>query len=499
MNISIVIYIIGWIMNFEAIMLLLPCITAIYYQEIQGVAYLIVLVVEGAIGIWLTHKKPKKTTFYAKEGFVTVSLCWLVLSFFGALPFVINREIPSFIDALFETVSGFTTTGASILSDVEVISKTNLMWRSFTHWVGGMGVLVFLLAILPLSGGSSMYLLRAESPGPSVGKLTPKIRMTATVLYSIYFVMTVMEIVMLIAGGMGVFEAITLSFGTAGTGGFSVKNSGIQSYSLYCKWVIGVFMMLFGINFNVYYLLLMRKFRTALKSEELRWYLLIMIASTVFVTLNIMYRYHHLPMAVSDAFFQVSSIMTSTGFATTDFNLWPQQAKTILVMLMFIGACAGSTGGGIKVSRIVMLIKTIPKEIGYYLHPHSVRKITFEGKVIDHETVRSISVFLTIYFVIFSCSVFILSFDQVDMVSSFTAVAATINNIGPGLELVGPYGNYGFFSTISKLVLIFDMLAGRLELIPLLLLFSREIWKNMHTGTVKLRANRKHKKKEVMS
>lgn len=488
MNISIVLYILGWIMSFEAIMMLVPCLTALYFQEVQGFSYLFVMIIEGAIGYSLIRKKPTKTRFYTKEGFVAVSLCWIVMSFFGALPFVFSGEIPSLIDAMFETVSGFTTTGASILSDVESLSNTNLMWRSFTHWVGGMGILVFVLMILPLSGGSSMHLLRAESPGPSVGKLTPKIRTTAFVLYGIYFVMTVIQILLLLAGDMPLFDALTLSFGTAGTGGFSIKNAGIQPYSVYCKSIIAVFMMLFGINFNVYYLMLHRKFKAAFHSEEVRWYLFIILLATGFVAINILSRYDSHPgLAVLDAYFHVSSIITTTGYATTDFNLWPQQSKTILVLLMFIGACAGSTGGGMKVSRIVMLFKTIPKELGYYLHPHSVRKISFEGKTIEHETVRSISVYLTVYFIMFAISQLLLCFDQVDMVSSFTAVASAINNIGPGLELVGPYGNFGFFSPISKLVLIFDMLAGRLELIPILLLFSRETWKSTYTSVTRNR------------
>ena len=492
MNIAIIRYIIGWIMSCEAVLMLLPVATSVYYHEKQGLAYVIVLVIEGILGFLLIRKKPKTTTFYAKEGFIAVALCWLVLSIFGAAPFVITREIPKVIDALFETVSGFTTTGSSILTAVEPLSRTSLMWRSFTHWIGGMGILVFILAILPISGGSSVYLLRAESPGPVVGKLTPKIRQTAIMLYAIYFTMTVILIILLKCGGMSFFESITLSFGTAGTGGFGVKSTSIQTYPMFCKMSIAVFMMLFGINFNLYYLILLKKFKTAIKSEELRWYLSIIIFSTIFIMLNIMYRYHRLGLAFADAYFQVSSIMTTTGYATTDFNLWPQQSKTILVMLMFIGGCAGSTGGGIKVSRIVMLLKTIPKEIGYYLHPHSVRKLHFEGKAMEHETVRSVSVYLAIYVMIFSISVFLLSFDMVDMVSSFTSVAATLNNIGPGLELVGPWGNYSFYSPFSKLVLIFDMLAGRLELLPFLFLFSPSIWKE----TVNNRRRRKRIRRE---
>ena len=491
MNIKIIIYIIGWIMECEAMLFMLPCATSIFYHERQGLAYLIVAFVECIFGFLLIRKKPTQTKFYAKEGFITVALCWIVLSIFGAAPFVITREIPNVFNALFETVSGFTTTGASILLEVEALSRTSLMWRSFTHWIGGMGVLVFILAILPISGGSSVYLLRAESPGPVVGKLTPKIRQTAIVLYSIYFAMTVTLIILLKIGGMSGFESVTLSFGTAGTGGFGVKSTSIQSYSQFCKIVIAIFMMLFGVNFNIYYFILLRKIKDALKSEELHWYLAIMAFSTLFITLNIMYRYHHIGMALTDAYFQVSSIMTTTGYATTDFNLWPQQSKTILVTIMFIGGCAGSTGGGIKVSRIVMLLKTIPKEIGYYIHPHSVRKLHFEGRAIEHETVRSVSVYLAIYVMIFAISMLILSFDKVDMVSSFTAVTATFNNIGPGLELVGPWGNYAFFSPVSKLILMFDMLAGRLELMPLLLLLSPSIWKESIDNGKKRRARKK--------
>ena len=487
MNVQIIVYIVGWVMRLEAIMFLLPCITALYYHEDHGFAYLAVGLIEGAIGYYLARKKPAKNTFYAKEGFVSVAWCWLALSFFGCLPFIITGEIPSLVDALFETVSGFTTTGASILNDVEALSLTSLMWRSFTHWIGGMGILVFMLAILPSSGGSSMYLLRAESPGPVVGKLAPKMRTTAITLYAIYFAMTLLEIIILMCAGMPGFDSITISFGTAGTGGFGVRQTSCQSYSMFCRNVIAVFMMLFGVNFSIYHLILLRRVKEAVKSEEVRWYLLIMLFATLFITLNIMYRYHHLGMAISDAFFQVSSIMTTTGFATTDFNLWPQQSKTILVMLMFVGACAGSTGGGMKVSRIVMLLKTIPKEIGYYIHPRSVRKIHFEGKPIDHETVRSVSVYLAIFVIIFALSMLVLSFDKIDMVSSFTAVAATINNIGPGLELVGPYGGYSFMSPVSKLVLIFDMLAGRLELMPLLLMFTPSIWKELAGRAVKRR------------
>ena len=488
MNIRIIVYIVGWVMRIEALLMALPVVTSLYYHEDHGFAYAAVAIVEGVLGYYMARKRPAKNTFYAKEGFVSVAWCWLALSFFGCLPFIITGEIPNLVDALFETVSGFTTTGASILPEVEALSLTSLMWRSFTHWIGGMGILVFMLAILPsTSGGSSMHLLKAESPGPVVGKLAPKMRTTAITLYGIYFALTVIEIIILMCAGMPGFDSITLSFGTAGTGGFGVKSSSIQTYSLFCKNTIAVFMMLFGVNFSVYHLILLKRVKEAVKSEEVRWYLGIMFGATLFITLNIMYRYHNIGLAISDAFFQVSSIMTTTGFATTDFNLWPQQSKTILVTIMFIGACAGSTGGGMKVSRIVILLKTIPKEIGYYLHPHSVRKVHFEGRAIDHETLRSVSTYLAIFVIIFAFSMLILSFDKIDMVSSFTAVAATINNIGPGLELVGPYGGYGFMSPVSKLVLIFDMLAGRLELMPLLIMFTPSLWREVGSRMIRKR------------
>ena len=479
MNILIVVYIIGWIMCLEAVLLLIPLMTAVYYQESVGFIYLGVIVVEALIGLLIIRKKPKHTTFYAKEGCVAVALSWLVMSVFGAVPFVLTGEIPSPIDALFESVSGFTTTGASILTDIEALSHTSLMWRSLTHWIGGMGMLVFILAVIPLSGGSGVYLLKAESPGPSVSKLKPKTRTSVVILYAIYTGLTLMECLLLLCGNVGGFEAITISFGTAGTGGFAVLNTSLQSYSLYCRTVVTIFMMLFGVNFNIYFLIAVGRVRDALRSEELHCYLLIMLISAAFVFFNIVRTYDNVVSALSDACFQVASIMTTTGFATADFNEWSMQARLILVLLMFCGASAGSTGGGLKVSRLIILIKTIPKEIGYYLHPHSVRKVHFEGKTLDHETVRSVSVYLALFVVVFTVSLFLLSFDDVDLVSAFTAVAATINNIGPGLEMVGPTCNYAFFSVASKIVLIFDMLAGRLELIPVLMLFTPTVWKSV--------------------
>lgn len=409
--------------------------------------------------------------FYLKEGCITTALSWIFLSLFGALPFFLSRGIPSYLDALFETVSGFTTTGASILTDVESLSRCSLFWRSFTHWIGGMGVLVFIMAIIPLSGGSSINLMKAESPGPSVGKFAPKLKSTARILYGIYFALTVLQIILLLIGNMPVFDSVCTAFGTAGTGGFGIKNSSIAGYSPYLQWVITIFMILFGVNFNAYYLIVYRKFRKAFAMEEVRWYFIIIISSIGIIFLNILGTYAHIADALRDSAFQVASIITTTGFSTVDFNLWNSTAKTVLVLLMFIGACAGSTGGGIKVARFVVVIKTIKRELNSYIHPNSVKKIQVEGKAIDRETIKAINVYFITFIVLFTLSVFLVSFEGKDLTTNFTAVAATINNIGPGLELAGPASNFSLFSPLSKIVFIIDMLAGRLELFPLLILF----------------------------
>jgi trk system potassium uptake protein TrkH len=400
------------------------------------------------------------------------------MSIFGCVPFYLTKEIPSFTDALFETISGFTTTGASILSNVEALSHCSLLWRSFTHWIGGMGVLVFLLAILPLTGGSNMNLMRAESPGPSVGKLVPKMRYSARILYLIYFGMTLIEIILLILGKMPVFDAITTGFGTAGTGGFGIKNDSMAGYSVYIQWVVTVFMILFGVNFNAYYLLLFGKVKKALKFEEVRHYFFIILIAIVVIFINIFRLYGSAWEALTKASFQVASIISSTGYSTADFDLWPETSKTILIMLMFIGACAGSTGGGIKVSRFMILYKSVRRELYTYIHPKSVKRITIDQKAIEPEIVRSINAYFVTFLTIFAASVFVLSFDSTDLVTDFTGVLAAINNIGPGLGAVGPSQNFGLFSPVSKYVLMFDMLAGRLELFPLLLLFYPTIWKN---------------------
>lgn len=477
MNFKMIRYILGWVLIFESAFMLLPCVTALIYGERSGFAFLFVLLPGFIIGWLCTRSKPKNLIFYAKEGFVTVSLSWILLSFVGALPFVISREIPNITDALFETISGFTTTGASILSDVESLSHCMLFWRSFTHWIGGMGVLVFILAILPMAGGYSLHLMRAESPGPSVGKLVPKMRTSAVILYSIYLGMTVVEILLLFVSGMALFDSITLSFGTAGTGGFGILNSSVADYTFYQQSIITIFMILFGVNFNVYFLLLFRKAKQAFRCEEMWWYFGIIGFAIIAISINIGESFEGFFESIHHASFQVASIITTTGYSTVDFNLWPSFSKIILVCLMFIGACAGSTGGGIKVSRILIYLKSIGKELAHMVHPRSVKVLRLERKAIDQETIHSVNVFLVTYILIFTLSVLILSLDELDLSTNFTAIAATLNNIGPGLELVGPTGNFSVFSPLSKFVLMFDMLAGRLELIPMLLLFVPATWK----------------------
>ena len=478
MNTSIIRYVLGQVLRIEGFFLFLPCIVALIYQEASGFAFLGTALLCIMLGTLMTSRKAKSNIFYLKEGCITTSLSWIVLSIFGALPFCISGEIPSFTDALFETVAGFTTTGASIVSDVEALSHCVLFWRSFTHWIGGMGVLVFLLAIIPLSGGSNINLMRAESPGPSVGKLVPKMKLTARILYSIYLFMTVLMLILLLLGGMPLFEALCTSFSTAGTGGFGFLNDGMASYSPYLQWVITIFMILFGVNFNAYYYILYRQFSKAFAMEEVRYYFLIILASIGIIFVDILDLFSNAFEALTHAAFQVGSIITTTGFSTTDFNLWPQTSKTILVLLMFIGACAGSTGGGMKVSRFVILFKNIGKEFHSYIHPRSVKKIQLDGKPVEHEVIRSINVYCFTFTLIFCASVLLISLEGHDFVTNFTAVAATFNNIGPGLEMVGPASNFGFFTDFSKWVLTFDMLAGRLELFPLLILFHPKMWKD---------------------
>ena len=494
MNTSIIRYILGQVLKVFAALLLLPCIIAVIYQEKEGFAFLAIALLCLILGIIMTVKKPESNVFYLKEGCITTSLCWLLISVIGCLPFCITGEIPFFVDAWFETVSGFTTTGSSILSDVEALSQCSMLWRSFTIWIGGMGVLVFILAIVPLSGGSNINLMRAESPGPSVGKLVPKIKHTARILYGIYIFLTVLQFILLIAGKMPVIEALNTSFATAGTGGFGIKNDSFASYSPYIQWVVTIFMLLFGVNFNAYYYILYRDFKKAFSMEEVRYYFLIVAASVGFLFFSILDTCSGAFEALTHSSFQVATIITTCGFATTDFNTWSAAAKFVLVLLMFIGACAGSTGGGIKISRIVILVKSLVKELYSYIHPKSVKQIKFEGKTVEPETVHAINVYFTTFMVIFVGSVFLVSLEGKDLITNFTAVAATINNIGPGLELVGPTQNFGHFNPFTKLVLIFNMLAGRLELFPLLILFHPTIWKDLFTQKMAMKKQQKLKK-----
>lgn len=471
MNRKMVSNLLGIVLFSQAVLMLLPLIVAVIYHE----SIMCFVITIGALvfgGLVLTRFKPKNKTIYSREGFMVVSLGWILMSMFGALPFFLSGEIPNYIDALFEAVSGFTTTGASILTDVESMSKSLVFWRSFTHWIGGMGVLVFVMAVLPLAGGGgNIFLMRAESPGPDVGKLVPKSNRTARILYGIYLFMTVAEIILLLCGGESLFDSLTLSFGTAGTGGFGVRNDSITSYSTYTQVVIGIFMTLFGINFNIYFLMLCGKIKDALKSEELRAYLAIMGTAILCITLNIRGAFDSIWQALHTAAFQVSSVMTTTGYSTADFDKWPELSRMIMIAVMFVGGCAGSTGGGIKVARILLMLKNIKKEFKRLIHPRSVSIIRFDGKRVSDEIAQSTSVYLTVYMLIFVTSILLISLDNFDMTSNVTAVVATLNNIGPGLGIVGATGSFAPYSMFSKIVFIIDMLLGRLEIFPLLLIF----------------------------
>lgn len=477
MNMKSISYILGWILRIEAVFMVLPVMTALIYGESQGWAFVAVMAVCFLLGHVLTHKRPKNPSFYAREGFVVTALSWIVMSIFGCIPFMLTGEIPRFVDALFETVSGFTTTGASILPEVESMSHCSMLWRCFTHWIGGMGVLVFLLAVLPMVGGSSMQLMKAESPGPSVGKLVPKVRYTARILYMLYIALTVAEFFFLLLGGMIPFEAVCTAFGTAGTGGFGFRNDSFMSFSPYIQWVVTIFMLIFGVNFNVYFFIWMRKFKDAWRCEEMRWYLGIVAAATAMICANIYDAAMTFEHNLRNAAFQVATVITTTGFGTVDFDLWPAFSKTLLVLLMFVGACAGSTGGGLKVSRWVMAGKSLGSYVGSFLHPRGVRKVRFEGKDVEDSTLYAIFAYFMGVLAIFTVSLVIVSLENMDLVSTFTAVAATFNNIGPGLGVVGPTCNYGGLSDLSKIVLTFDMLAGRLEVFPILLLCYPPLWK----------------------
>lgn len=477
MNYRTIFYTLGWVLNLEAGAMVLPLICGLIYNDAGIIPFICSMVLCLVFGIPLTIKSPKNKTLYSKEAFVTVALSWITLSIFGAFPFVFSGAIPNFIDALFETVSGFSTTGASILTDVEALPKSLLFWRSFTHWIGGMGVLVFLISILPLSGSNNVHLIRAESTGPAVSKLVPKVKQTAAILYIIYLCMTLLEVVFLLFGKMTLFEALTTAFGTAGTGGFGIKNDSLASYSPYIQVVVTVFMALFGINFSLYYLALCGKVKSALKSHELRVYVGIIFVAISLIAFDCRHIFSNIGDLIRHSAFQVSSIITTTGFMSADFDLWPEFSKAILVALMFVGACAGSTGGGIKVSRILILLKSIVKEIKIAAQPKSTHKITIDNRIVEHETVRSVNVFIVSYLVILLGSILLISLDEYSFTTNVTAVISAINNIGPGLDLVGPTQNFSIYSPFSKIVLSLNMLIGRLEIFPMLILFSPYTWK----------------------
>ena len=480
MNIRMIGFVLGRILLVEAGLLTLPLAVALLYRE-PAMPWLITMAALVVCGALLSFRKPERTALYAKDGFAAVALVWLLMSAFGALPFVLSGDILHYVDAFFETVSGFTTTGASILPAVEPLSRGSLFWRSFTHWVGGMGVLVFVMAILPMSDGHTMHILRAEMPGPTAGKLVSRMSDTATILYGIYFVMTAVMILLLVLGGMDLFDACIHAFGTAGTGGFSSRNASVGAYnSAYIDIVTGIGMLAFGVNFNLYFFLLVRRFREVLRSEELWVYLGIVAASTAAIAANILSLYDSVGTALRHTFFQVSSVITTTGYATVDFGQWPVFSKTVLVLLMFVGGCAGSTAGGLKVTRIVTLAKAAVMDMRKMLHPNAVINVRMEGRALPEKQVRGVQAYLSIYILILCGSWLLLSLAGFDELTTFTAVVTCINNVGPGLNMVGPTGNFGFFAPWAKLLLSFDMLAGRLELFPMLLLFTPSIWRGSH-------------------
>ena len=478
MNYRMIAYLSGVIILIEACFMLLPALVALMYGEQSGIWFLVTLAAAAAVGAALTRLKPAKRNMYAKEGFVITALAWIVISLIGAAPFSLSGQIPNYLDAVFEMVSGFTTTGASIVPNVELLDNCMNFWRCLSHWLGGMGILVFMLAIVNLGGGQSNHLLRAESPGPSVSKVVPNMRRSSAILYGIYIVMTLVEIILLLAGGMPLFDSLCHAFGTAGTGGFGIKAASVGYYdSYYLQTVIAVFMVLFGVNFNVYFFMLMRRWSDAFRNTEVKAYFAVILVSTAAIAINILHTMSSAYDALHHAFFAVATIITTTGFATVDFNQWPELSRTILVLLMFVGACAGSTGGGMKVSRFVILGKATGSEIRKMLHPRSVRVMTIDGKQVSRETIQGVQGYLVVYIFLFVASILLVSLDNHDMTTTVTAVAATINNIGPGLNMVGPAGNFAFFSPLSKIVLTLDMLFGRLELFPMLILLMPSTWR----------------------
>ena len=477
MNRRMIAHILGLVLLIYAALMVLPMAAGLYYGEnISGFAA--AALITAATGFLLSRIKVSTTDIFAREGFIAVGMAWVLMGLFGALPFVFSGDIPNYIDAVFETVSGLTTTGATILNDIEGMSRGGLFWRSFTHWIGGMGVLVFIMAVLPMSGEHSMHIMRAEVPGPTVGKLVPRARQTAMILYIIYGVLTVLETVFLMLGGMSFFDALLHAFGTAGTGGFSTKAASIAAFdSVYIEMVIAVFLVLFGINFNLYYLILIGRLKDALKSRELHCYLGIIALFTLSIALGISKMYEGFGTALRHGFFNTMTIITTAGFGTEDFTQWPAYTQMLIVLLMFMGACAGSTGGGIKVSRVMLLFKSAQADISQIFRPRTVRRVEMDGKRVDPATAKAVYVFFFVYIAVILAAAFVVSFDGHDFTTSFTAGLSCMSNVGPGLSKVGPVGNYDIFSWGSKIVLTLTMLIGRLEIYPILILFSRELWR----------------------
>ena len=478
MNRRMILRILGLILLLEAAFMLLPVLVAVIYHERAGSAFAWTAAGTALLGAGMYGlAKPRSQTIYAREGLVTVALSWIALSLCGALPFTLCGDIPYYLDAVFEMVSGFTTTGSSILPNVELLNHCSLFWRSFSHWIGGMGILVFMLAIVNLEGGQAIHLLRAESPGPSVSKMVPRMADSSKILYTLYIALTLVETVFYLAGGMPLFDSLCNAFGTAGTGGFAIKADSFAGYSYYFQTVTTVFMALFGVNFSIYFFLLRRKLDLVWHNTELRWYIAIILGSIALITLNILPLYPRAYDALHHAAFSVSSVITTTGYCTENFDLWPEFSRVILAFLMLIGACAGSTGGGLKVSRLVILMKSMENEIRRLIRPHTVKVITIDGKRVDNDALRSVSSYFLIYVLLMAVSIFVVSLDNFDASTTITSVFATFNNIGPGLGLVGPVGNFAMFSPLSKIVLTLDMLFGRLELYPMLVLLYPGTWK----------------------
>ena len=470
-------YLLGAILMTEAALLLVPTAVALGYGE-SITPFLITIGILIAISLPNIIFKPKDKRIFAREGFVTVAAGWILMSAFGALPFVLDGAIPSYVDAFFETASGLTTTGATILSEIESLPRGVLFWRSLTHWIGGMGVLVFVLAVLPSANGQTMHLMRAEVPGPTKGKLVPKMRHTALILYGIYVALTVAMTIALLICRMPLYDAVVNSFATAGTGGFAVLNNSIAGYnSAAIEWVVAVFMLIFGINFNLFFFIIVGKIKDVFQNEELKTYLIICGVATAIISVNTYHVFNNLHDSIRSAFFQVTSIMSTAGFSTADFNLWPQLSRSIIVILMFIGACAGSTAGGLKISRVLILLKSVFYEIRRMLRPKSVNVVRLDGEVVSNETVHSATRYFVVYIAIMLSSFLLISIDNFSFETNFTAVITCLNNVGPGLDVVGPVGNFSGFSIFSKIVLSLTMLIGRLEIMPMIILFSPFAWK----------------------